>query len=267
MKTPLSPALHAVFLGTADGTTSVDREHSGILLEGGGQSLLLDCGGNAARHFRAHEFAPDLPGAIWLSHMHSDHIGQFSMLIQSLWLRQRRAPLHVFGPERVMAAMQDWLVRCILFPGLIGFPIEWHAVTPGRPVTLGPFTLTAFATEHLDSLAAQFQKDFPDTCYDCYGVTIEFAGRRYVYSADLAHPRELVPMLAAGPVEALICELAHFPERELFRQLAPYPVRALWIVHYPDLLAGQEKQLRSTAQDEKFMGTVHLLQDKIAVDI
>jgi ribonuclease Z len=259
--------LHAVFLGTADGTTSVDRDHSGILLEGAGQSLLLDCGGNAPRHFRAHDVSPDLPGAIWLSHMHSDHIGQFSMLIQSLWLRQRRAPLHVFGPARVVQAMQDWLTRCILFPGLIGFPIEWHAVTPGQPVVQGPFSLTAFATEHLGSLAAQFQKDFPDTCYDCYGVTIDFAGRRCVYSADLAHPRELASALAAGPVDALICELAHFPERELLRALVPYSVQALLIVHYPDTLVGREKQLRLIAQEEKFMGTVHLLQDKIAVDI
>jgi ribonuclease BN (tRNA processing enzyme) len=267
LKTSPSPALHAVFLGTSDGTTSVNREHSGVLLEGGGESILLDCGGNAARHFRAGEFSADVPGAIWLSHMHSDHIGQFGMLIQSLWLRQRRAPLRVFGPAQVVRVMQEWLVRCILFPGLIGFEIEWHAVVPGQPVQRGPFTLTAFATEHLAGLASQFRKDFPDTCYECYGVAIEFEGRRYVYSADLAHPRELAPALAPGEVNALICELAHFPERELFRALAPYDISSLWIVHYPDTLVGQEKRLQSVAQEEKFRGNVHLLQDKVAVDI
>jgi hypothetical protein len=163
--------------------------------------------------------------------------------------------------------MQDWLVRCILFPGLIGFAIEWRPVTPGVPVTHGPFTLNPFATEHLSSLAAQFRKDFPETCYDCYGATLEFAGRRYVYSADLAHPRELVPALEQGEVTALICELAHFPERELFRTLAPHDVKALWLVHYPDTFMGEEKKLQLVAQDEKFMGAVHLLQDKVAADI
>jgi ribonuclease BN (tRNA processing enzyme) len=267
LNTSSSGPLHAVFLGTADGTTSVSREHSGVLLEGCAQSLLLDCGGNAARHFRAGEYSAEVPGAIWLSHMHSDHIGQFSLLIQSLWLRHRQTPLHVFGPAKVISVMQEWLVRCILFPGLLGFPIEWHAVVPGEPVQHGAFTLTAFATEHLNSLAAQFRRDFPDTCYDCYGVAIDFEGARYVYSADLAHPRELAPALEKGEVAGLICELTHFPERELFQTLAPYDVKALWLVHYPDAILGQENQLRLIAQEEKFMGTVHLLQDKIAVDI
>ena len=259
--------MHAVFIGTADGSTSVSREHSGVLLEAAGAFLLLDCGGNAARHFRAGEYSPDVPGAIWLSHMHSDHIGQFAMLIQSLWLRKRRAPLHVFGPAEVLRVMEEWLVRCILFPGLVGFSIEWHPVRPGVPVPHGPFTLTAFATEHLNGLAQQFQKEHPTTCFDCYGVAIDCHGLRYVYSADLAHPRELAPALRGQDVAALICELTHFPERELFHELAAYDVKSLWIIHYPDSLVGGEKKLEAIAWEEKFMGAVHLLQDKVAASI
>ncbi len=267
MKTPSSPTLRATFLGTAAGDTSINRDHSGILLETGGTSLLLDCGGNIARHFRAGEIPAAQPGAIWLSHMHSDHIGQFGMLIQSLWLRQRRAPLHVFGPAEVLRVMQDWLVRCILFPELVGFAIEWHTVRPGVAVTHGPFTFTAFATEHLTNLAQQFRKNYPATCFECYGVAIDVDNRRYVYSADLANPRELAPALQGREVAALICELAHYPEQDLFRELARYDVKSLWITHYPDIYTGQEKKLRLVAQAEKFLGTVHLVQDKVAEEI
>jgi ribonuclease BN (tRNA processing enzyme) len=267
LKTSSSAPLRATFLGTAAGDTSIDRDHSGVLLEADGASLLLDCGGNIARHFRSNEIAADLPGAVWLSHMHSDHVGQFGMLIQSLWLRQRRAPLRVFGPPEVMRVMQEWLVRCILFPELIGFPVEWHAVEPGVAITHGPFTLTAFATEHLASLAQQFRKNYPATCFECYGVAIDVQGRRYVYSADLAHPRELAPALEGREVAALICELAHYPEHELFRELARFDVKSLWITHYPDAYAGQEKRLKLAAQEEKFRGTVRLLQDKVAEEI
>jgi len=267
LKTPSSLPVRATFLGTAAGDTSIAREHSGILLEADGASLLLDCGGNVARHFHAGNYSPDVPGAIWLSHMHSDHIGQFGMLIQSLWLRQRRAPLHVFGPAEVLRVMEEWLVRCILFPSLIGFSIEWRPVQPGVPVTDGPFTLTAFATEHLVNLAQQFQKKHPETCFDCFGAAIDVEGRRYVYSSDLAHPRELAPVLEGRTVTALICELAHYPENELFRELAPYDIQSIWITHYPDAYVGQEKKLKLAAQEEKFAGTVHLLQDKVAEEI
>lgn len=267
MNTHSFPPLRALFLGTADGSSSSSRDHSGILLETENASLLLDCGAAAERHLVAGELPVDVPGAIWLSHMHSDHIGQVGMLVQSLWLRKRRAPLHIFGPQAVLDVMREWLARCLLFPELIGFSIEWRAVQPGEPVTHGPFTLTAFATEHLSSLAAQFQAAYPGTCFECYGVAIDCHGKRYVYSADLAHPREMAPALADRQVTALICELAHFPERELFRELAQYQVKSLWITHYGDFWTNREKELKIAACEENFTGAVHLLQDKVAIEI
>ena len=103
-----------------------------------------------------------MPETLWISHMHSDHNGMITQLIQSLWLRTRRAPLHVFGPAMILEQMADWLEKCLLFPELIGFPIEWHAVKPGRPWQHGPFKMTAFATEHLHNLASHFKRAYPE---------------------------------------------------------------------------------------------------------
>lgn len=259
--------MRAIFLGTADGHTSARREHSGILIQTEEASLLLDCGAAAARFLLFKKIEPDVPDMLWISHMHSDHTGQVSMLIQSLWLRTRRAPLHIFGPPDVMATMRDWLEKCLLFPELIGFPIHWHPVKPGRAYVHGPFTLTAFATQHLTSLASHFKRAYPKTCFDCYGVLIEYEGRRYVYSADLAHPSELVPALKDGKVTALLCELTHFPERDLFHEVAKYPVQSVWITHYPDHLVRRETELKLIAREEKFRGEVHLMHDRVAHEI
>ncbi|MCE0498084.1 MAG: MBL fold metallo-hydrolase [Methylacidiphilales bacterium] len=259
--------MRAIFLGTADGHTSSTREHSGILIQAGESTLLLDCGAAAARFLLHKKFLPDVPEALWLSHMHSDHNGQVSSLIQSLWLRARRAPLHVFGPAEVMRAMKDWLEKCLLFPELIGFPIHWHEVKPGRAINHGPFTFTPFATQHLSSLASYFKRAYPNTCFDCYGVLLEHEGARYIYSADLAHPRELTPALEAGKIKALLCELTHFPERELFREAAKHNVQSIWITHYPDHLVRRDAELKQIAHEEKFRGEVHLMHDKVAQEI
>ncbi len=259
--------VRAVFLGTADGHTSPRREHSGILLQTRESTLLLDCGAAAARFFLQKKIEADVPEMLWISHMHSDHNGQFSSLIQSLWLRTRRAPLHVFGPAEVLSALKDWLERCLLFPELIGFTIHWHAVKPGRPWVQGPFTLTAFNTQHLSSLAAHFKRAYPNTCFDCYGVVVEYEGKRYVYSADLAHPIELEPALKNGHVNALLCELTHFPERDLFQEVAKYPVDSVWITHYPDHLTRREAELKLIAREEKYRGAVHLMHDRVAHEI
>jgi len=259
--------MRAIFLGTADGHTSARREHSGILLQTKETSLLLDCGAAAARFFLHKKIEPDVPEILWISHMHSDHNGQISSLIQSLWLRTRRAPLHVFGPALVLEQLKDWLEKCILFPELIGFPIEWHAIKPGKAVTHGPFKLTAFATQHLNSLAGMFKRAYPKTCFDCYGLLLEYKGKRYVYSADLAHPEELAVALNGGKVASLLCELTHFPERELFRELAKYPVQSVFITHYPDHLVRREAEIKLIAREEKFRGDVHLMHDRVAHEI
>jgi hypothetical protein len=226
--------MRAIFLGTADGHTSARREHSGILLQtrGGDSSLLLDCGAAAARFFLHKKIETDIPEILWISHMHSDHNGQVSSLIQSLWLRARRAPLHVFGPAGVLAPIKDWLEKCLLFPELIGFPIHWHPVKPGKPFVHGPFTMTAFATQHLVSLASHFKRAYPKTCFDCYGLVI-----------------------------------THVPERDLFHEVAKYAVQSVWITHYPDHLVRKEAEIKAMAKDEKFRGDVHLMHDRVAHEI
>jgi ribonuclease BN (tRNA processing enzyme) len=259
--------MRATFLGTADGHTSARREHSGILLQTKETSILLDCGAAAARFLLGKKLDADVPDMLWISHMHSDHNGMLSQLVQSLWLRTRRAPLHVFGPGVILEQIADWLEKSLLFPELIGFPIEWHPVRPGKTFQHGPFQMTAFATEHLYNLASHFKRSYPKTSFDCYGVAIDYDGKRYVYSADLAHPVELAPVLAGNKVAALLCELTHFPERELFREMAKHAVKSVWITHYPDHLVRREAELKLMAREEKYRGDVHLMHDRVAHEI
>ena len=259
--------MRAIFLGTADGHTSARREHSGVLLQTKETSILLDCGAAVARFLVSKKFDADVPEVLWISHMHSDHNGQVSSLIQSLWLRTRRAPLHVMGPADVLAPIKDWLEKCLLFPELIGFPIHWHALKPGKPFVHGAITFTAFATQHLSSLASHFKRAYPHTSFDCYGALIESDGKSYVYSSDLAHPVELAPVLKGRKVTSLICELTHFPERELFNEVAKYSVKSLWLTHYPDHLVRREEELRLVAKEEKYRGAVNLMHDRVAHEI
>jgi len=259
--------MRAIFLGTADGHTSAKREHSGILIQTPETSILLDCGAAAARYLLFKKVDVNVPDILWISHMHSDHNGQVSSLIQSLWLRTRRAPLHIYGPGEVLVAIKDWLEKCLLFPELIGFPINWHPVKPGKAMVQGAFTLTGFSTQHLASLASHFKRAYPNTCFDCYGLKLEHEGKRYVYSADLAHPSELAPALKGGKTAALLCELTHFPERDLFHEVSKHPVESVWITHYPDHLVEREEELKTIAREEKFHGDVHLMHDRVADEI
>jgi ribonuclease BN (tRNA processing enzyme) len=253
--------MRATFLGTADGHASPGRSHSGVYLTEGKTSLLLDCGAPAAQFFLQKRIAANHPKALWLSHMHSDHLGQFPMLIQSLWLRARREPLTVYAPQPVIPTLQDYLQKCLLFPGLIGFPIVWHGITARKKFSLDHLTLQPFPTTHLLSLAKFFRKSHPHTCFDCYGLIVNSHAGRIVYSADLASPRELRSCLQK-PTRALICELAHFPEKLLFEELAlAQPINQTLITHYPDRLSPRQRQLRQLARDCRFDSGIKIVKD------
>ena len=260
--------MQVIFLGTADGHTSpMGRNHSGILIQADEFSLLLDCGAPVAQYLLGEKIDPNVPEAIWLSHVHSDHIGQFPNLIQSLWLRARRAPLHVYAPEPVVPMLQDYLAKCLLFTELIGFPIVWHGLSAAAKVTKhAGFSLKGFPTAHLDNLASFFQKNYPGTCFDCYGLVLDTPKGRYVYSADIALPEELRASLKK-PVKALFCELTHFPEAALFEELAGKPVDTLWITHYPDHFAKKESDLRKLAKKSGYTGKVYVMADRQSCEI
>ncbi len=258
--------MRVTFLGTADGHTSATREHSGILIQTPESSLLLDCGSTVPRYLLAKKCSPDVPEAIWISHMHSDHIGQLRMLIQSLWLRARCAPLHIFAPKKTIPTLQDFFEKCLLFPELLGFAIEWHPIKAGVKMKLGVFELNAFSTRHLASLASFFERKYPKTCFECYGVAITYKKQKYVYSADIEKPKDLRPALKS-PVRALFCELTHFPERDLFKELSSHTVPKVLITHYPDHLENKETRLLALAREEKYRGKVFLMRDKRTEDI
>lgn len=258
-------AMRFTFVGTADGHTSMSRQHSGILVETPEGSILLDCGAFVAGFLKTGEFSPDTPSTIWVSHMHSDHVGGLSLLMQSLWLRKRKAPLHYYGPAPVLEQLQEWFERVLLFPDLIGFEVHYHAVTPGEGYENGPFTFTGFSTEHLYNLASFFQDAHPRTCFETFGCSIDYKDSRLVYSADIAEPRELDPVLEK-PTNVLICEMTHFERSLLLETLAKYQIGETWLTHYPDSLPEAMEGMQAEAKKLGMRGPLKIAEDGLRVD-
>ena len=77
-------------LGVGDGWPCADRRHAAFLYRFGKTTLLVDCGEPVDASLRAHGVKPDAVDRILISHLHSDHIGGFFMLMQGFWLEGRR---------------------------------------------------------------------------------------------------------------------------------------------------------------------------------
>lgn len=203
--------------GVGDGMACADRNHSSYLYRMGGVSFLIDCGEPVSRNFQAQQLDWNCVDRIFLSHLHSDHVGGFFMLMQGFWLGQRTKSLPVHVPKDAITPLRQMLQAAYLFDELFKFELVMEPLEAGQIVSEKGVRITPFRTSHLDSLKKTFQAKYPGD-YAAYSFLIEADGKRIVHSADLGSVEDLDPLLAK-PVDLLVCELSHFSPRTLFNYL------------------------------------------------
>jgi len=255
------------FLGTANGFISASRWQTSILVRDE-FTFLLDCGAPVAHLMARHKLKADSIDTIWLSHSHSDHIGQFPSLIQHLWLEKRSKPLRVVGPGLLLRGLREWLPMCMLFPELLPFKIEWHeiSVISSPSVTFGSLTFTSFPTRHLYNFRKRFAAGNKQACFETLAVRVETPRCSFGFSADLDSPEDLT-YLIKNPLNVLICEMTHFKPESLFEKMANTKVSKLILTHYPDKFTLKESKLQALAAKQGFAGEVVLATDEACFKI
>lgn len=166
-----------------------------IELEQGGKRLLLDLGlpldapenvaGLIPDGLALDGCDPDLLG-ILISHPHLDHYGLLAHVASCV-------PIGLGAAARkILAAAAPFL------PGTWPLPAAGWEYESGRPMQIGPFTVTPYLVDH--------------SAYDAYALLIEGGGDRLFYSGDFrGHGRKsaLFERLVANPpddVDALLVE-------------------------------------------------------------
>jgi ribonuclease Z len=92
--------MRIIFLGTSSGTPSRERNVSSVaLLLDGGSLLLFDCGEGTQHRLQLAPVKSGAIDAIFLSHLHGDHVYGLPGLLATLSMNGRTRPLDVIGPE------------------------------------------------------------------------------------------------------------------------------------------------------------------------
>jgi len=90
-----------VFLGTSAGTPSRERNLPAVALVMDGRTILFDCGEGTQQQLLRSPVRAGSIEAIFISHMHGDHLYGLPGLLSTMSLHGRTEPLAVYGPERV----------------------------------------------------------------------------------------------------------------------------------------------------------------------
>ena len=93
-----SQNLKVTLLGTGAPRPVMERLGPSILVEAGKEKLLFDCGRGATMRLYQLKIPFDDLNALFLTHLHSDHIVGISDFYLTGWILGRSTPLRVWGP-------------------------------------------------------------------------------------------------------------------------------------------------------------------------
>jgi ribonuclease Z len=95
--------IRIVFLGTSAGAPTRDRNVACVGVVMDGRALLFDCGEGTQQQLLRGAIRLGAIEAVFITHLHGDHLYGLPGLISTLGLYGRDEPLDVYGPPGIAA--------------------------------------------------------------------------------------------------------------------------------------------------------------------
>jgi len=275
-----------VVLGSGSGFAVGNRNNPSIALLVNDQCYLFDCGEPVAGSLFRGGIDPLSMRAIFISHLHPDHIGGLAQLLFSMYLPGRsskkkfkkwsitryddwyrlalRFPVSVPKeanqskvdlciPSEGVPAISAYLDAVYLSPDLL--PFELYI----SPIELDEFyrddrvSVSAINNLHLvnNFRYKDIQNDHPEKELQSYSFLIEVEGKRIVYSGDIDNITELAPLMESADV--LMVEIAHYDPEGIRDFIDSYSLEQIILYHIHPGLEARIKQLVKDWKDPRFI--------------
>jgi len=137
--------LVVTFLGTSAAVPTEGRGLPSVALKREGEVIIMDCGEGVQRRVLSESLGLGGDMTILITHLHGDHVTGLLGLLQTMSLAQRRRPLNIVGPGKLL----EWLevTSDLLHIGLT-FPIKFSTAKPGLVLRTSGFRIRAATALH-----------------------------------------------------------------------------------------------------------------------
>lgn len=194
------------FLGTSCGVPQKDRYCSAAMIECGERTYLVDAGAPVVELMRAKGKTPEALSAVFITHMHGDHIDGLAGLVDIMSWYYKKADPAIFLPEiSYVEPLENWIsvFRC----GGAVRPLRYASVRPGMIYKDDTIKVTAIPTKHCDGGKR------PSYSYMIESI-LEDDKKRVLFSGDLSRSCEDYPAVTSEKdFDLIVCEAAHFDPR------------------------------------------------------
>ncbi len=166
------------------------------LLQMAGQTILVDCAIGATRSVV--DAGVDLLDidAIYITHLHSDHVLELGPLIYTAWTTGLGREITIFGPEGIEGYWQGFL-------SAMSYDYAIRLADEGRPPLKNLVRLVTYgegALEDLGDLKVSALRVEHPPVTECYALKFEAGGKRVVFSADTCYFPPLAPFSQGADV-------------------------------------------------------------------
>jgi ribonuclease Z len=193
--------MELVLLGTGCPQCDPERRGPSNLVRARGRAFLVDCGsGVTQRLVEAGTKGADLD-ALFLTHLHTDHLVDFYQLVISGWHQGRARPVRGFGPPGTKAFVEGTMALWAAEraqrishekrASTAAFEMDVTEIGAGTVWDEGGVRVTAVAVAHQPVRYA-------------FGFVFETDGHKIVFSGDTAYSKALIA--AAHGCDALVHE-------------------------------------------------------------
>jgi len=201
------PAIKVILLGTGTPQPIMDRFGASTIVQAGSETLLFDAGRGCLQRLHQIKVSYDTIDALFLTHLHSDHIVGLPDLWLTGWLTSKRSvPLKVFGPTGT-DNMIEYLQKAFDYDIKIrieddkapeeGSKLLSAEIQEGVVYEKNGVKVIAFLVDHYPVVPA-------------FGFRIEYDGHSVVLSGDTRYSENLIKY--AGGTDLLIHEVIIAPD-------------------------------------------------------
>lgn len=186
-------------IGTSHGAPEKNRGCTAILLETQGQYYVIDAGSSVEKYMIDNDLDVEAINAIFITHMHEDHVGTLTGLLKVLRTYHGTATAKIFLPEEEgIAGLRTWLNAI--------HSINW-------PENRLPFLLTTEGEIYSDEYVkvSAVKTDHIKGDFDSFAYIIECEGKRVIFTGDLTEDLHDYPqVISEENFTAVVTELCHY---------------------------------------------------------